>query len=140
ASVANFLLTILLAVWLPLDDFGRYVVIWSGSLLIESFQVALITDSLPAIVSRRGRQNRRRPDVAGLWVVLAYGAATSLLVLAAVPVAMLWFPHFTVPLICLAAVNPLMRLYIYLRRLSYIRSRQDAATTASAVYGALLLG
>lgn len=140
ASIANFLLTILLAVWLPLDDFGRYVVIWSGSLLIESFQVALITDSMPAIVSRKGRRNRQRLDVAGLWVVLGYGGVTSLLVLAAVPVAMLWFPHFTAPLIALAAVNPLMRFYIYLRRLSYIRNRQDAATTASVIYGAILLG
>ena len=139
ASVSNFLLTILLAIWLPLDEFGRYVVIWSGSLLIESFQVALITDSMPAIVSRRGRQNRRRLDVAGLWVVLGYGAMTSLLILAAVPIAALWFPHFSVPLLCLALVNPLMRLYIYLRRLSYIRSRQDAATAASAIYGAIIL-
>jgi O-antigen/teichoic acid export membrane protein len=140
ASVANFLITVLLAVWLPLEDFGRYVLIWSASLLIESAQVALVTDSMPATVARYGRRNRQRLDVAGFWVVVMYGAATSLAILATVPLAMAWWPQFVLPLLCLAAVNPALRLYIYLRRLCYIRGRQDAATAASVAYGTVLLG
>lgn len=139
ASTANFLLTVLLAIWLPLDDFGRYVLVWSASVLVESAQVALILDSMPAIVSRHGQRNRQRLDVAGVWVVTMYGAVTSTVVLAAAPVAARWAPQLTVPLLCLAAVNPTQRLYIYLRRLCYIRGRQDAATTASVAYGAILV-
>src|SRR5690242_6392310 len=121
ASTANFLLTVLYATWLPLDDFGRYVVVWTISILIESFQVALILDSMPAIVSRFGQRNRQRIDAAGTWVVLLYGAATSVLVLAAIPLVALWSHEFAVPLACLALVNPLQRLYVFFRRLSYIR-------------------
>ncbi len=139
ASTANFLVTVLLAVWLPLDDFGRYVLVWSASVLIEGAQVALITDSMPAIVSRHGQRNRQRIDVAGAWVVAMYGAATSVAVLAAAALAARWLPQYTVLLLCLAAVNPAQRLYIYLRRLCYIRQRQDAATAASAAYGSILV-
>ncbi len=52
-------------VYLPLDSFGRYVIVWSISLLIENAQVSLILDSMPAIVSRHGQQSRQRLDVAG---------------------------------------------------------------------------
>jgi O-antigen/teichoic acid export membrane protein len=139
ASAANFLLTILYAAWLPLDGFGRYVVVWTISILVESFQIALVMDSLPAIVSRYGRRNRRRLEDAGIWVVLIYGAATSVLMLAAAPVAAFVTPHFAVPLLCLALVNPFQRLYIYFRRFCYIRDRQDAAAIASVTYGLTLV-
>ncbi|MDB5599794.1 MAG: hypothetical protein JWN71_1838 [Xanthobacteraceae bacterium] len=140
ASTANFALTIFYAVYLPLDSFGRYVIVWSISLLIENAQVSLILDSMPAIVSRYGRHSRQRLDVAGTWVVMLYGGISSLLILAIVPIAELWSPYFAMPLLCLAAVNPFQRLYIYLRRLCYIRDRQDAAATASVIYGVTLLG
>jgi O-antigen/teichoic acid export membrane protein len=139
ASAANFLLTILYAAWLPLDGFGRYVVVWTISILVESFQIALIMDSLPAIVSRHGRRNRQRIDAAGMWVVLIYGGTTSLVILAAIPLVAIWTPHFTVPLLCLALVNPFQRLYIFFRRLCYIRDRQDAAAAASMGYGLALV-
>ncbi|HET9904359.1 MAG TPA: hypothetical protein VFQ27_11735 [Xanthobacteraceae bacterium] len=139
ASVANFLLTILYAAWLPLDGFGRYVVVWTISLLIESFQISLIMDPLPATVSRFGRRNRARIDVAGTWVVLLYGGATSLLILAALPAVALWAPQFVAPLACLVLVNPFQRLYIFFRRLCYIRDRQDAASVASMGYAFTLI-
>ena len=139
ASGANFLLTILYATWLPLDDFGRYVVVWTVAILVESFQVALILDSMPSIVSRFGQRNRQRIDAAGTWVVLIYGGVTSVLILAAIPLTALWTHEFTMPLICLAAVNPLQRLYMYFRRLCYIRDRQDATAIASIANAAALI-
>ena len=39
-STTNFLLTSLYAAWLPLDDFGRYVVIWTVALFIEAIQTS----------------------------------------------------------------------------------------------------
>jgi len=140
ASSANFLLTILCIVWLPLDAFGRYVIVWSISLLVETGQVSLILDPMPAIVARYGQRNRKRLDVAGLWVVLLYGLLTSLLLLASVPGFMRWAPEFVLPILCLAAANLFQRLYMYFRRLCYIRDRQDIAATASFVYSVALLG
>jgi O-antigen/teichoic acid export membrane protein len=140
ASTANFLLTILCVLWLPLDDFGRYVIVWSISLLVETAQASLILDAMPAIVARYGQRNRRRLDVAGFWVVLIYAAGTSALILLAVPAFAYWAPEFTVPLLCLAASNPFQRLYVFLRRLCYIRDRQDTAAAASVAYSASLLG
>jgi O-antigen/teichoic acid export membrane protein len=140
ASTANFLLTILCVVWLPLDAFGRYVIVWSISLLVETAQVSLILDAMPAIVARYGQRNRRRLDAAGLWVVLIYGAFTSVLIVASVPGFVFWAPEFVLPILCLAAANPFQRLYVFLRRLCYIRDRQDVAAAASFAYGATLLG
>ena len=84
-SLANFLLTVLYASWLPLDDFGRYVVVWTVALFIEAIQVSLIVDSLPAIASRYGRHNRARVDTPAFWVVVGYSAITSLLLVTCCP-------------------------------------------------------
>lgn len=140
ASSANFLLTILCVVWMPLDAFGRYVIVWSVSLLVETAQVSLILDAMPAIVARYGQRNRRRLDAAGLWVVLIYGALTSAVILMSVPGFRIWAPEFVLPMLCLAAANPFQRAYIFLRRLCYIRDRQDVAATASFAYGVALIG
>ncbi len=140
ASSANFLLTILCIVWLPLDEFGRYVIVWSISLLIETAQASLILDAMPAIVARYGQHNRKRLDVAGLWVVLLYGVLTSILLAASAAGFAIWAPEFVLPILCLAAANLFQRLYLYFRRLCYIRDRQDIAAAASFAYSATLLG
>jgi O-antigen/teichoic acid export membrane protein len=139
-SAGNFLLTILCVIWLPLDDFGRYVLVMSVSLLIEVGQASLILDSMPAVVARYGQRNRRRLEVACLWVVLIYSVATSAAVLLSVPVFALWAPEFALPLMCLALSNPFQRLYVFLRRLCYIRDRQQAAALASVANCTCLLG
>jgi O-antigen/teichoic acid export membrane protein len=72
--------------------------------------------------------------------VLLYGGLTSLLLLASVPGFMLWAPEFVLPVLCLAAANLFQRLYMYFRRLCYIRDRQDIAATASFAYSVTLLG
>jgi O-antigen/teichoic acid export membrane protein len=138
-SATNFLLTILYAAWLPLEGFGHYVILWTIVLFIENVQISLMIDGLPAIVSRCRRSRRERIDIAGAWVALGYGAATSLLLLGAIPIVSLWSPGFTAPIICVAAINPIQRLYIYVRRLSYIRDRQDTAARGSVIYCATML-
>lgn len=138
-SATNFLLTILYASWLPLDAFGRYVVIWTTSLFIEAIEISLIIDSLPAIVSRYGRRNRQRLDVAALWVVIGYGAGTSLLLIGIAAILLFLEPDYSGPILALAVVNPLQRIYLFIRRLCYIRDRQDIAALAAFAYGVLML-
>jgi O-antigen/teichoic acid export membrane protein len=139
-SAGNFLLTILCVIWLPLDGFGRYVLVMSVSLLIEVGQASLILDSMPAVVARYGQRNRRRLEIACLWVVLIYSALTSAVVLLSAGVFSLWAPEFALPLLCLAISNPFQRLYVFLRRLCYIRDRQQAAAIASVANCTCLLG
>jgi O-antigen/teichoic acid export membrane protein len=136
-SATNFALTILFALWLPLDGFGRYVVVWTVALFIEAIQISMIIDSLPAIVSRHGRRNRQRMDIAAFWVVVGFSLVSSLLLAgAAVIVLVLSKPHYAAPLFVLAFVNPLQRIYLFLRRLCYIRDQQSVAARAALAYGA----
>ena len=138
-SAANFVLTILYASWLPLDAFGRYVLVWTGSLFIEAIQVSLIVDSLPAIASRFGRRNPARIDIAAFWVVVGYGVTTSIILLIAALAVAVWRPEYGPPLFALALVNPLQRIYLFIRRLCYIRDRQEIAAAAALGYGMTLL-
>ncbi|MCW5691678.1 MAG: lipopolysaccharide biosynthesis protein [Pseudolabrys sp.] len=138
-STTNFVLTVLYAWWLPLEDFGCFVVVWTAVFFIEAVQNSMIIDSLPAIVSHRGRHNRGRIDVAGFWVVCVFGAVSSALLFLAA--AVLWALHsaYALPVLVLALVNPLQRMYLYYRRLCYIRDRQGVAAAAAAAYSITLL-
>jgi O-antigen/teichoic acid export membrane protein len=139
SSGTNFLLTILYAAWLPLESFGQYVILWTVALFIEVVQISLIIDPLPTLASRFGPTNRERIDAAAAWVTLAYGGATSLVLLAAIPLWSVSAPEMAVPLVCLAAINPVQRLYIFIRRLAYIRDRQDAAAVGSLTFFVTML-
>jgi O-antigen/teichoic acid export membrane protein len=133
-SATNFLLTILYAAWLPLGAFGQYVVLWTISLLIEAIQIALTIDALPALLSRYGPVKRRRLEAAGSWVTLAFALTTSIVLLGAVPSAMLWSLELGSAVLCLAAINPFQRFHVYMRRLAYIRDRSGAAAGAALLY------
>jgi O-antigen/teichoic acid export membrane protein len=135
-STTNFILTILYATWLPLDGFGRYVVVWTVALFVEAIQISLIVDSLPAIVSRYGRRNRERMDIAAFWVVAAFSVASSLVIAGSAAILSTSLPDYAGPLYVLALVNPLQRVYLFFRRLSYIRDRQSVAASAALAYGA----
>jgi O-antigen/teichoic acid export membrane protein len=133
-SASNFVLTILYAAWLPMEDFGRYVVVWTAALFIEAIQTSLVIDSLPAIVSRYSRRNRQRIDIAAMWVVVAFSLASSLVLIGAAVVFAEIFPDYAGPLLILALINPLQRLYLFFRRLCYIRDRQAVAAAAALAY------
>jgi O-antigen/teichoic acid export membrane protein len=133
-SATNFALTIVYAAWLPIDDFGRYVVVWTAALFIEAIQISLVIDALPAITSRYGRRNRQRLDSAALWVVFAFSLASSLVLIGAAAILAETFPSYAWPVLVLALVNPLQRLYLFFRRLCYIRDRQSIAAAAALAY------
>jgi O-antigen/teichoic acid export membrane protein len=133
-SATNFVLTILYAAWLPIDDFGRYVVIWTAALFIEAIQTSLVIDSLPAIASRYSRRNRQRIDIAAMWVVVAFSFASSVILIGTAVVLADILPRYAEPLLVLALINPLQRLYLFFRRLCYIRDRQSAAAVAALAY------
>jgi O-antigen/teichoic acid export membrane protein len=133
-SASNFVLTVLYATWLPIDEFGRYVVVWTAALFIEALQTSLVIDSLPAIASRYSRHNRPRIDIAAMWVVAGFSAISSVLLLGAAAVLAETYPNYAWPVLVLALVNPLQRLYLFFRRLCYIRDRQSVAAAAALAY------
>lgn len=133
-SASNFVLTIVYAAWLPIDDFGRYVVVWTAALFIEAIQTSLVIDALPAITARYGRRNRQRIDDAAMWVAVAFSLASSLILIGAAAVLAGTLPNYAWPILVLALVNPLQRLYLFFRRLCYIRDRQSAAAAAALAY------
>lgn len=133
-SASNFVLTILYATWLPIDEFGRYVVVWTAALFIEAIQTSLVIDSLPAIASRYSRLNRPRIDIAAMWVVVVFSVVSSVLLLGAAAVLAETYANFALPVLVLALVNPLQRLYLFFRRLCYIRDRQSVAAAAALAY------
>lgn len=139
-SLTNFLLTILYASWLPLDTFGHYVVVWTVSLFVEAIQISLIVDSLPAIVSRHGRRNQTRIDAAAFWVVVGYSVVTSILLALMALIVSPWQPVYVGGLLALALANPFQRLYLFVRRLSYIRDRQEIAAVLALLYGVVSIG
>ena len=134
SSAANFALTILYAVSLPIEAFGRYVVVWTAALFIEAIQTALVIDALPAINSRYGRRNQRQFDGATVWVMAGFCLGSSALLALAAVILSEAFPSYTVPLLVLALVNPAQRFYLFFRRLCYIRDRQAVAAAAAAAY------
>ncbi len=133
-SASNFVLTIVYAAWLPIDDFGRYVIVWTAALFIEAIQTSLVIDALPAITARYGRRNRQRIDDAAMWVAVAFSLASSLILIGAAAVLAGTLPNYAWPILVLALVNPLQRLYLFFRRLCYIRDRQSAAAAAALAY------
>ncbi|MCW5683611.1 MAG: hypothetical protein KIT85_04385 [Pseudolabrys sp.] len=139
-SATNFALTILYAVSLPIDDFGRYVVVWTAALFIEAIQTSLIIDALPAIVSRYSRRNRQRLDRAAIWVVAVFSLGSSALLAVAALILSQTFPTYAWPAVVLALINPLQRFYLFFRRLCYIRDRQSVAAAAAVAYAATSLG
>ena len=139
-SASDFALTILYAVWLPIDDFGRYVVVWTAALFIEAVQSSLIIDALPAIVSRYSRRNRHRVDRAAIWIVAGFSLGSSALLAIAALILAQTFPAYVWPVAILALTNPLQRFYLFFRRLCYIRDRQSVAAAAATAYAAASIG
>ena len=140
SSVANLVLTILATRWLPIESFGYYGVVWAISFLIEAIATSLINDPLPAIISQRRQSMRPQLYTAVLSVSLIFGGITSLILIAGAIAALLWSVELGVLLLCLAAANPFQRLQFVVRRLCYMRDRQDIAAVAGVVFAIVLLG
>src|SRR6185312_1661661 len=81
-----------------------------------------------------GRRNRQRIDNAAFWVVVVFSLASSLLLAGSAAALSAPIPDYADPLLVLALVNPLQRLYLFFRRLCYIRDRQAVAAVAALAY------
>ena len=132
-SASNFILTMLYAAWLPIDDVRPLRRRMDGVALHrgDSDLADRSTRCRRSQAATAGR-NRQRIDVAATWVVVGFSVASSLLLLGAAALVATFLPNYAGPLLGSRLVNPLQRLYLFFRRLCYIRDRQAVAAAAAA--------
>jgi O-antigen/teichoic acid export membrane protein len=139
-SFASFAQTTIAARVLPIDEFGRYVIVWALSLLFMSAATALIIDPLPAITSVR-RPSMRLPILAAAaQLSLLFGGVLAAVILISGLMAQAWSGMFGMLLLCLAVVSPFQQLQLASRRFCYILQRQAVAAASAVAYATVLVG
>jgi O-antigen/teichoic acid export membrane protein len=139
-SFANFAQLAIAARVLPIDEFGKYSIVWAMSLLVVSAVAALIVDPLPAIMSIR-RPSMRIPILAAaVQLNLLVGCILAALILICGLIAQVWSPMFGMMLLCLAVASPLQQMQFASRRFCYLLRRQGVAAASAAAYATVLVG
>jgi len=113
-----------------IEEFGRYVVVWTVACSSKPFQTSLVTTPcrrLSAAWPPQPATHRYRR----LWVVIASASGAACCSAGARSLIRM-VPNYAGPLFVLALVNPLQRLYLFFRRLCYIRDRQFRRRGGSA--------
>lgn len=139
-SFANFVQFAIAARVLPIDDFGKYSIVWAFSMLVVPAATALIVEPLPAITSSRRPSLQIHLLAAATRLSILLGCVLAVLVTIGALVARAWFPAFSVLLLCLAVTSPLQQLQFASRRFCYLLRRESVAAASAAAYAAVLLG
>lgn len=134
-SGVNFLTGILLARFLGVEEFGRYVLAWTAVLTVNSVHQALIIQPMMSIGPQQPVDRRSAYYGAVLIQQLAYSIACLLLIMVGVQLADRLFPHwrvagFAVPLAC-AAFG--FQLQDFLRRFYFTHGRPARAFVNDAL-------
>jgi O-antigen/teichoic acid export membrane protein len=139
-SFANFAQLTIAARVLPIDEFGKYTIVWALSLLVVSAPTALIVDPLPAITSIR-RPSMRIPILAAAArLCLLVGCVLAALILICGLIAWAWSPTFGMLLLCLAVASPMQLMQYASRRFCYLLRRQGVAAASAVAYAVVLVG
>lgn len=139
-SFASFTQTTIAARVLPIDEFGRYVIVWSLSLLVLGCTTALIIDPLAAITSAR-RPSMRRPILAAAArLSFLLGGVLAVLILISGLMVQAWSEMFGMMLLCLAVASPFQQMQMASRRFCYILRRQAVAAASAVAYATVLVG
>jgi O-antigen/teichoic acid export membrane protein len=140
-SFANFAQLTIAARVLPIDEFGKYTIVWALSLLAVSVPTALIVDPLPAITSIR-RPSMRIPILAAAarFSLLIGCVLAALILICGLIVWAWWSPTFGMLLLCLAVASPMQLLQYASRRFCYLLRRQGVAAASAAAYAIVLVG
>ncbi len=139
-SGANFIANILLARWLPMEEYGAFALAFSIFLFVLSVHSALLTEPMLVLGSGRLKGHLR----AYLKFLLQGHMLISLLGMA---LFLLALPHvFSAPQVVLSETMmwmalslPILLLPWLLRRFFNLKSRTDLAAISSAIYMAVFL-
>jgi O-antigen/teichoic acid export membrane protein len=132
---SNFILSVLLARWLTIEDYGAFTVAYAVFWVVLSFHTALLSE--PMAVFGAGRFKDRLPEYLGtlLYGQLGYGVLSSLLVLMLSLYFMLSDSRvLSSALLGLALASPFMLFLYLMRRACYVHLKPQLGALASALY------
>jgi O-antigen/teichoic acid export membrane protein len=139
-ATSNFVLNILLARWLPADDYGAFGVTFAVFLLVGSVHTAVFAE--PLLVFGSGKYKDRLSEYVGalLYGHLGFAVVGSLvLLLVSVGFALSGSKSLSVVMLALALAEPFILLLWLMRRACYARFEPHLAATGGAWYMALML-
>jgi O-antigen/teichoic acid export membrane protein len=138
ASIASFGANILLARWLPPDEYGAFAVAFALFLFASGFHNALLVD--PACVLGPARFGSGLPAYFKrlIWLHGAWSVGASLLIAALAPA--MSDASLSRALYGLAMSLPVLLLLWLLRRFCYVEGGPASALVSSAAYALALIG
>jgi O-antigen/teichoic acid export membrane protein len=140
-SGANFLLGILLARWMPPEQYGAYALAFSIFILVTFLYQALLLEPLSVFSGTTYRSNLRGYLKANLWLHWGVSAVICLLLGATAVAAKLWW-HSSISALAFAgmtAATPFILIHALGRRSFYLRLSPGPAAFGSSFYCATVV-
>jgi len=140
-SGANFLVNILLARWLPPEEYGAFAVALSIFYLLAGFHTAVLTEPMMVFGAGKYREHFRKYLGMLLWGHWAISALIALILgVAAFVMARLGSAPMAQALAGLAIASPFLLLLWLTRRAPYVEMRPGWAVVGSGVNLVVTLG
>lgn len=137
-SGAGFILHILLARWLLLDEYGIFAIVFSIFLFLSGLHNALILEPMSVLASNHNREQLRDYITHSIWLHFFLSVGLSILLLFSGFGLMFLQNPLGEPLIGLAFSGPLILLFWLLRRACYLDGSAHLAMHASLLYSLFL--
>jgi O-antigen/teichoic acid export membrane protein len=139
-ATSNFVLNMLLARWLTLQDYGAFTIAFTVFLFFGTFHTALLTE--PMLVLGPGRYSGRLSEYMDvlLYAHLWFAALGSLmLLLASLGFGLSGSRVFALALLGLALAGPFILFLWLMRQACYVRLEPHLAASGGVLYLALML-
>jgi O-antigen/teichoic acid export membrane protein len=139
-ALTNFAVSVLLARWLSVSDYGAFAVAFSVLLLMGTVHTALLTE--PMLVLGPSRYPDRTAAYVRRLTTLHFALTTvmGIALLLVVGAVALLKPQFTaaITLVALAVATPAILFFWLVRRACYLESRPRLAAAASLLYALIV--
>jgi O-antigen/teichoic acid export membrane protein len=141
-SGSNFLLSILLARWLPPDEYGAYALAFSIFILVGFLYQALLLEPLSVFAGSAFRGNLRGYLKKALWIHWAISLPTGLVIAGGAVVARVVGHSIVLPvaLAGMAIATPFLCMHAMARRSFYLKLSPGPAAFGAAFYCAMVMG
>jgi O-antigen/teichoic acid export membrane protein len=137
-SGAGFVLHVLLARWMPQDEYGMFAIVFSIFLFLSGLHNALLLEPM-SVLAPNGTPEQLRQYVAhSIWLHFLLTVALSILLLISGLGLMFLHNPMGEPLMGLAVAGPVILLFWLLRRACYLDGRAQLALHAGLLYALLL--
>jgi O-antigen/teichoic acid export membrane protein len=136
-SGANFVIYLLLARWLPPDEYGAFIVAFTTFVFFSEFHYALILE--PMAVLGPSHYREFIPSYLRSLLILHASLTGILSMLTGFSALFFAYGFFTKALWGLTLAMPFILLFGLFRRTFYLKSRSDLATISSLAYAVIVV-